>query len=66
MKESGHPLIAVIKYLFTHISTHSPTDVQTDVLIHSSASCGTFKVVNFIACLQLKLEFINIVCLYTS
>lgn len=27
MKASGHPLIVIVEYLFSHISTNSPTEV---------------------------------------
>lgn len=41
MKESGHPLIVVVEYLCTRVSTHLPTVVPIDSAIHSSASHGT-------------------------
>lgn len=33
-KNQGHPLIVVVEYLFTHISTHSLTVVLIDLVIH--------------------------------
>ena len=41
MKQSGHPLIVVVEYLFKYISTHSETNVLIDLEIHSPASRGT-------------------------